>query len=258
MALNTNSYKVRIDEKRLGGNLILKGLDLEFTSDKATVLIGPNGSGKSVLLQAMALIDPPDIGTIEVLGRTYTFPHSESSGAPSDRALWPELTLVFQQLHLWPHLTLRQNIELPLEARRGALAERSREMETLVRDFQLTGLLDRLPNQVSGGQRQRAALVRAFLLRPKWLLLDEPNSSLDAPQTIAVRDYLNQLKQRGIGLIFSTHLLGFASQVADRFVFLERGSITEAGDINDLFNARTSQLRDFVAIHSVASKRDQR
>jgi ABC-type polar amino acid transport system ATPase subunit len=155
---------------------------------------------------------------------------------------------VFQQLFLWPHLTLRQNILLPMRLQDPATVATA--LEELIEAFDMGNFIDRYPNQASLGQRQRAALARAIILNPRYLLLDEVTSALDVEQITRVLDYLAQLRQRGMGLFIITHLLGFARQTADQVVFMAKGSIVERGDVSILTNPQSQRLQQFLAIES--------
>ena len=210
---------------------------------KLTAVIGPSGSGKTTLLRTLALLDPPDAGTICLDELTYSFP------MPADARLeppWPRLTIVFQNLFLWPHLTLRQNILLPQQLRQSADA--SVTLQELIEQFDMGGFIDRHPNQTSGGQRQCAALARALMLHPSYILLDEITSALDVEQVSAILDHLQTLKQRNIGILIVTHLVGFARRAADHVLFLDHGEVVEAGVPGILDAPRHERLRQFVSV----------
>ncbi len=210
---------------------------------RITALIGPSGIGKTTLLRALALLDPPDEGAVEVDGACYAFPR------PEDEPLtppWPRVTLVFQQLFLWPHLTLRQNITLPAVLRDKK--EPGPLLDELIDLFEMGAFIDRYPNQTSLGQRQRAALARALVLRPSYVLLDEITSALDVEQVSAILGHLQTLRRRGIGILLVTHLLGFARRAADHVLFLEGGEVVEAGGPEVLTAPKHARIRDFLSL----------
>jgi ABC-type polar amino acid transport system ATPase subunit len=158
--------------------------------------------------------------------------------------LYPKVGVVFQNLALWPHLTLRENILLPLK-----LLERASNLNyvaALIEAFEMSGFVDRLPRQASGGEKQRAALVRALALRPTYVLLDEITSALDVEQVSVVLRQLENLKREGIGILLVTHLIGFARRAADKFVFLSNGQMLEAGTIDQLNRPQHERLRMFL------------
>lgn len=229
--------------KSIAGRKILDSVSLAVQPASLTLLIGPSGSGKSTLLRAMALLEHPDRGTISFDGEDYIFPLQAKLAAPKP---WPALTVVFQQLFLWPHLTLRQNITLPIALRYQE--ERSELLDEFVELFSMQDFIDRYPNEASLGQRQRAALVRALMLRPRYILLDEITSSLDVEQTAVILQYLEELKTTGIGILAVTHLLRFAEHAADEIYFMDEGKIVEQGSANILQQPRTERLSNFLSV----------
>ncbi len=230
------------------GTPVLRGVDIDILPGRITALIGPSGGGKTTLLKAISFLDPPDEGQITLDGSIYQFPLA--SGVQVNP--WPRLTVVFQQLFLWPHLSLYNNITLPLTLRERN--PRSRELlEELVELFEMREFIHRYPNQVSLGQRQRAALARALVLDPKYVLLDEITSALDVEQITALLGYLQVLRSRKIGILVVTHLLNFARRAADKIVFMDNGQAIESGGPEILDDPKTPRLKRFLSIVEAAS-----
>ena len=225
---------------------ILHGIDLTVTPGKITAILGPSGGGKSTLLRALSILDAPDSGSVSVDGSDYTFPSKNKNGL---RPPWPTLTVVFQQLFLWPHLTLRRNITLPLEK---LSTKANGEVDALLDLFELREHADRYPNEVSLGQRQRAAFIRAVVLHPKYLLLDEITSALDVEHVSKILEHLKLLRDQGTGILLVTHLIGFAKSAADQIIFMENGSVVESGDKSLLTIPKNERLVKFLSLVETA------
>jgi ABC-type polar amino acid transport system ATPase subunit len=248
--------------KSFRGKKIMSGVNVELERGEIAVVIGPSGSGKTTLLKLLALLEEPDSGKIVLDDREYSFPAAGTYAPP-----WPKLTVVFQQLFLWPHLTLRQNIKLPLVLRRGEykgperrepgtnqdLLREQRRLDDLLGLFDMDSFIDRFPNEASLGQRQRAALVRALVLQPEYLLLDEITSSLDVEQIAIILSYLKRLADRGIGILLVTHLLNFARQAADKVIFLDGGQVIESGTKDVLEKPRQERVKKFLSMIEAAT-----
>lgn len=231
-------------EKSLDGRRVLKNVDITAREGEVTVLLGRNGAGKSTLLKCIALVDPPDSGEVKVNGTTYQFPHHHGSRIHQP---WPELTALFQGLHLWPHLTLWDNIIGPLTWRNVSFDRQL--VNRIIQDFELSPVLSSLPSKCSGGQRQRAAVARALVLNPKYLLLDEPTASADVEHAHVLGEYLRHLAEKGTTVVVITHMLGFARMIANRVIFMEAGVVAESGGPEILDSPCNETLRRFVALH---------
>jgi len=226
--------------KTIDGREILKGISLSLESGEIVSVIGPSGAGKTTLLRAISLIDSPNSGSLTIGENDYKFPILQTENL---KLPYPNLTVVFQQLFIWPHLTIRENISLPLKGKIDA-----KYFDEVVGLFQMNSFLDRYPNEVSIGQRQRAALVRALLLKPKYLLLDEVTSALDIEQSHLILGHLKQIAEKGVGIIFVSHALHFASKISSKVIFLDDGKVVEEGTGDILTNPKTERLKKFISI----------
>ncbi len=228
-----SSLTLRGIQKRLGGNPILRGIDLEVRDGELVVLVGPSGCGKSTLLRTIAGLEIPDQGTIEIADRDVT------GLAPRER----DVAMVFQSYALYPHLTVRDNLAFGLKLR-GAPPEVVKERVAEVsRMLGLAELLDRYPRQMSGGQRQRVAMGRAIARRPHVFLFDEPLSNLDAALRAEVRVEIKRLHATlGATMIYVTHDQVEAMTLADTLVVLNRGAIEQAGPPLEVYKRPASRF----------------
>jgi len=235
--------------KSFGGNHVLRDVSVWLKPGTITTLIGPSGTGKTTLLRALAMTDLPDSGEIIVDEQKYIFPLvPEQKLSPSP---WPRVTAVFQQLFLWPHLSLRENILLP--ARNFPRADMDAELNELINVLEMKAFIDRFPNEASLGQRQRVALARALMLQPRYVLMDEVTSALDIEQVANILDFLPRLRERGIGILLITHALNFARRAADTVLFMDHGQVVERGTVELLDNPQTPRLQQFLSLVKAAS-----
>ena len=238
-------------KKSYGNREVLNIKEISVHPGEIVAIIGPSGSGKSTLLRALALLNPPDEGVITIDDKNYRFPHA---GDDQMSPPWPKVTLVFQQLFLWPHLTIEKNIELPLKG----LDRRVREarIQGLAARLRLNNFINRYPNQISVGQRQRAAIARAFSLEPTYLLLDEITSALDVEHINLVLDNLRELAANGTAIVLVTHLIGFAKRAASQILFMENGMIVERGKAKILVKPQSPRLKTFLSLIEATVDKD--
>ncbi|MBP6943081.1 MAG: amino acid ABC transporter ATP-binding protein [Candidatus Buchananbacteria bacterium] len=227
--------------KKINGRELLKNISFSIERGEIISIIGPSGSGKTTFLRAISLIDFPDSGSLEIEAERYQFPITQQ--LKNSNYPYPDVTVVFQQFFIWPHLTIRENITLAL---RGNIDKK--HFDEIVKLFQMTEFLDRYPNEVSLGQRQRAALARALVLKPKYLLLDEVTSALDIEQSHLILGHLKQIAMQGVGIVFVSHAIHLASKISDRLIFLDGGKIIEEGTSDIISNPKTKRLKKFIDI----------
>lgn len=228
-------------KKSLGGREILHGVDLAIEPGKITALMGQSGSGKTTLLRALSLTEPAEAGVVELDGRRF-------EGVDPERwpvSPWPSVTVVFQDLFLWPHLTNRQNVELPL--REQGQAGRVSSLGAIFAELGIDALLNRFPTEVSRGQRQLVALARAVALQPRYLLLDEVSASLDVERASKVGALLRRTAATGAGILVITHQPLFARNSCDQLAYLSDGLIAESGPPSILDQPKSEALQRYVA-----------
>ncbi len=221
--------------KRYGKTLAADGLSLSVAAARVLVLIGPSGGGKSTLLRLLGGLEIADAGSVVMND------HPLNSDVTALQAYRRRNGFLFQQFNLFPHLTARRNIVLPLEKVHGHAAPRAQEIATQALDrFGLLDHADKLPAQLSGGQQQRVGIARAVAHQPEVLFLDEPTSALDPEMTAEVLELIQELAEAGQDIILSTHEMGFARAVADQVAFVAAGKIEEIAPPSELFGAPKS------------------
>lgn len=210
--------------KSFGDRLVLDGIDLAVDEHEAVALIGASGSGKSTLLRCVDLLVEIDDGDIFLDGEVITDP------AVDEVDVRRRLGFVFQAFNLFPHMSVIDNVTLGIVRGQGvSRAEAVDRGRALLGRFGLEGRERDRPDQLSGGQQQRVALTRAFAAQPRAMLLDEVTSALDPELVGDVLEAVRDLKQEGMTLVFATHEMSFAREVADRVAFLSGGRILELG-----------------------------
>ncbi len=213
--------------KFYGATQALFDVSLDIEDGAFVVFVGPSGCGKSTLLRAIAGLEGIDSGQVRIGADDVT------DADPADRGV----AMVFQSYALFPHMTVRQNMEFGLKVNKVDPTERTRRIAEAARILQLTDYLDRKPSQLSGGQRQRVAIGRAIVKSPKVFLFDEPLSNLDAKLRVQMRVELEALhKQLNATMIYVTHDQVEAMTMADRIVVLNGGRIEQVGAPLDLYH----------------------
>lgn len=225
-------------EKTYEKQAILNQLTLEIDSAKSIGIIGASGCGKSTLLRVLSGIEKPDAGEIVINGCS---PITETN------AFQKKIGFVFQKHNLFPHLSIYDNLFLILGKIKKVDKEQARlKIEEVLQTLQIAKIAQKRPNQVSGGQAQRAAIARALVTDPEILFLDEPTAALDPILTKEVLNTVKQLKKMGREIIFVTHEMQFLREFADYIIFMEEGKIVEHGPVEILQNPQTKTLQLFL------------
>ncbi|MFN3740787.1 MAG: amino acid ABC transporter ATP-binding protein [Thermodesulfovibrionales bacterium] len=231
--------------KYYGDIPVLKGINLSVKKGEAIAIIGPSGSGKSTLLRCINGLEFFQRGEVIVDGIEL---HSINKKRPSseDREIMQKVRLlagmVFQQFNLFPHMTVLENIiEAPVRVLRVNKEKAVEEALTLLKRVGLQEKLNRYPDELSGGEQQRVAIVRALAMKPEVMLFDEPTSSLDPEMVGEVLFVIKDLIYEGMTTLISTHEMDFARDVADRVIVLDRGEIIEEGEPETIFTKPSSE-----------------
>ncbi|UFN48518.1 amino acid ABC transporter ATP-binding protein [Roseomonas sp. OT10] len=233
----------------LGGQPVLRGIDLDLPDGQVLAILGPSGGGKSTLLRCMNLLDRPDDGSVAFEGQELT----RLSG-PQLRRARSRIGMVFQLFHLFPHLTARQNVAMAPTLTQGmGREEAEQQAEATLARVGLAHKADAYPRHLSGGQQQRVAIARAMAMRPRLMLFDEPTSALDVEMVSEVLQVMRDLVADGMTMVVVSHELGFVRSAADRVIFLAGGEIVEdrpaRGFLDDPREARSRQFLSAVLRH---------
>ena len=230
---------------------VLQGVDHVQNRGEAVVLIGPSGCGKSTFLRCLNQLELADAGRITIGDVTI-----EGGRAPrtteekeQQRLLRLQAGMVFQSFNLFPHLTVLENVKSGPRIVKGMPHDEAEALASgLLSKVGLEAKAQSYPGQLSGGQQQRVAIARALCMRPKIMLFDEPTSALDPEMIKEVLDVMIELAESGMTMICVTHEMGFARQVADRVVFMDRGEIVEIGPPERMFgDPQTDRLKLFLS-----------
>ena len=230
-------------DKYFGDLHVLKDVNLEVAEGEKLVIIGPSGSGKSTTVRCMNFLEEPTSGHVYINGEELT-------NKNKTRVVRENISMVFQQFNLYPHMTVLKNLTLaPMKLHHKTKAEAE---ELAYHYLEVVGLRDKAdvyPPQLSGGQQQRIAIARALCAQTKIILFDEPTSALD-PETIQeVLDVMVRLAhEKNITMVVVTNEMGFARSVADRVVFMADGQIIEEGTPEHFFTSpKSERVRQFLS-----------
>lgn len=235
---------------------VLKGIDFQFEPQKVYAIIGPSGSGKSTLLRCLNFLEIPTGGEVIYDGKLLfglskknknemLFNNSELN------AIRSEIGMVFQSFNLFHHVTVLENITMPLVELKKMKIEQAKAVAlNYLTQVGVADKADAYPYQLSGGQKQRVAIARALAMEPKVILFDEPTSALDPEMVKEVLTVIQALAKKGMMMLIVTHEMKFAEEVSDVVIFMDEGKIVESGSPKTLFhqpiNERTKLFLDAV------------
>lgn len=238
---------IHVENLRLsfGDNEVLHGVSCDVAECEVVCIIGASGSGKSTLLRCMNGLERPSQGRIVINGHTLG-PQEKTADLAVVRR---DVGMVFQHFNLFPHMSVLDNVALAqqrvLKRTKAVSLERARGLLDRVG---LTDKAEAYPDALSGGQKQRVAIARALAMDPKIMLFDEPTSALDPEIVGEVLAVMKGLAADGMTMVVVTHEMGFAREVADRVVYMDKGAIVEVAEPTELFSApKESRTREFLS-----------
>ena len=222
--------------KWYGAFHVLRDINLSVNEGERIVICGPSGSGKSTLIRCINRLEEHQEGRIVVNGTRLT------NDLKNIDAVRREVGMVFQSFNLFPHLTVLENCTLaPIWVRKTPKVEAEAIAMEYLERVKIPEQAEKYPGQLSGGQQQRVAIARSLCMRPKILLFDEPTSALDPEMIKEVLDVMVDLAETGMTMLVVTHEMGFASQVADRVIFMDEGQVVEQNTPDEFFNNPQSE-----------------
>ena len=230
-----------------GSSQTLFDINLEAEEGDTVVLLGPSGAGKSTLIRTLNLLEVPKSGELSIANNDFNLSNAMAN-PKAIRQLRQDVGMVFQQYHLWPHLTVIENlIEAPMKVRGVSESEAKTDAMELLKRLRLEQLADRFPLHLSGGQQQRVAIARALMMKPQVLLFDEPTAALDPEITAQVGDIIKELQETSITQVIVTHEVNVAQKVATKVVYMEQGKIVEMGSADCFENPKTEQFKHYLS-----------
>ncbi|MDG4834353.1 amino acid ABC transporter ATP-binding protein [Solwaraspora sp. WMMD1047] len=239
--------------KRFGRYVALDGVDVQVRRGEVVVVLGPSGSGKSTLVRCIQQLEKIDAGAMFFQGEQLGY-RRDRKGRLRERTAaeiarqQAQMGMVFQQFHLFNHLTVEKNITLaPRQVKGESAAVASERAQNLLARVGLADLGGRYPRQLSGGQQQRVAIARALAMEPKLMLFDEPTSALDPELVGEVLSVMRDLATSGMTMMVVSHEIDFAREVADRCLFMDNGVVVESGTTEQMLDdPRTDRLKSFL------------
>lgn len=233
--------------KSFEGNQVLKDISFNVNRGDVVAIIGSSGSGKSTLLRCLIDLEQADGGTILVDGKALIENGVPVSPGEKKKVIAP-MGMVFQHFNLFPHLTVRENLQLaPKLVKKMKQADMDAASQKHLKQVGLLDKIDAMPKTLSGGEKQRVAIARALMMEPDVLLFDEPTSALDPELTGEVLAVMQELAEEHMTMLVVTHEMGFARGVASKILFMNEGIVLEEGTPEDIFeNPKNDRTRDFV------------
>lgn len=234
-------------KKSFGSLEVLKNVSFHVNPSEVVAVIGPSGSGKSTMLRSLVHLEEVNGGSIKI-GKDFLVQDGTYSTGQQIRQITSQMGMVFQHFNLFPHMTVRSNLELGPRLVKGLPStEVHSRSSSLLEKVGLSDKADAYPSNLSGGQKQRVAIARAMMMNPEILLFDEPTSALDPELTGEVLQVMKQLADEQMTMVIVTHEMGFAREVADRVMFMADGEFIESGTPEQLFgNPQNERTKAFL------------
>lgn len=229
-------------KKKFGNNLVLKGINLKVEKGDIIAIIGPSGCGKSTFLRCLNGLEEITSGKIIFEGKEINKNSNDLSN------LRRKIGMVFQQFNLFPHLTVEENIILaPVKLKMMTEKEAKKKAFELLKSINLSDKINCYPNKLSGGEKQRVAIVRSLIMNPDIILFDEPTSALDPEMVGEVLELIKKIADDGMTMIVVSHEMNFVKKCANKILFLDDGKVSLFGTVDEVFNSKENErIKDFL------------
>lgn len=225
--------------KKFQGKTVLDNVSMNVEKDGILAMIGPSGCGKTTLLRLMAGLEVPDGGSMTIDDIRASAPNCVLP--PRKR----KLAMIFQDLALWPHMTVRQHLKYVMRQKKHPVSGFEDKITRLLDAVNLNGRRDRFPHQLSGGEQQRLAIVRALAQEPQYLLMDEPFSNLDPILKEELELFIAHIQSElKIGLVYVTHNIKDLERITDKVAVMKNGRLIQIGDKEDVYNNPANRFVD--------------
>lgn len=222
--------------KTYGKHQVLNGISTKVNKGEVVAIIGPSGSGKSTFLRCLNLLETPTGGTITIGGQELTSPKADVA------RIRQHIGMVFQHFHLFPHMTVIENITFaPTQVKGISLEQAKKKAMELLNKVGLADKANSYPSKLSGGQKQRVAIARSLAMEPEIILFDEPTSALDPEMVKEVLNVIKDLADSGMTMLIVTHEMKFAREAADTIYFLDHGKLIESAPPEQFFTNPKSE-----------------
>ena len=227
--------------KSFDGKEVLKNIILKVEKGEKVIIIGPSGSGKSTFLRTLNLLELIDSGEI-------IFENNKINIKTNIDQYRQNIGMVFQNFNLFNNLTVKENIMLaPVTLKMKSKEEAEKEAKELLKKINLKDKANKYPNQLSGGEKQRVAIIRALAMNPEIMLFDEPTSALDPEMVGEVLNLMKEVADENMTMVIVTHEMDFAKEIGSRIIFMDNGKIVEQGTPEEIFeNPNSSRLKKFL------------
>ena len=243
-SLRINEAKIRFQDVDFSyqDEQLFRGLDFEIKPGEHVALVGASGSGKSTFLRCINKLEEPSSGHIYIDGMDLMDKNTDINKVRE------RVGMVFQHFNLFPNMTVLDNLTLsPIMVKKESKEEAEKYALSLLEKVGLSDKANSYPTQLSGGQKQRIAIARALAMKPEVILFDEPTSALDPEMIKEVLDVMRDLAKEGMTMLIVTHEMGFARNVGNRILFMDKGEIIEDCSPKEFFeNPTNERIKDFL------------